>query len=84
MRDSAVFTDRRIITINAIGFRGRKKTYTSLPYAHIASYAIETAGSFDQDAALDIHFTVHGKMRFMFKGAADVVSITKSISEHVL
>lgn len=54
VRDSMLFTDRRLIMIDKQGFSGRKVEYHSIPYRSITHFAVETAGTFDLDAELRI------------------------------
>ena len=82
MRDGVVFTDKRIIALNVQGITGKKRDYTSLPYGKIAAYSVETAGTFDLDAELDIWISGVGKIRFEFKGKTKVLEISKLISRH--
>ena len=54
VRDTFVFTDKRLIFVNRQGLTGRKVEYQSIPYRNIIRFSIETAGSFDLDAGLNI------------------------------
>ena len=40
MRDGVVFTNKRIIVINVQGVTGKKKDFTSLPYAKIQAFSV--------------------------------------------
>lgn len=84
MRDGVVFTDKRIIALNVQGLTGKKRDYTSLPYSKISAYSVETAGTFDLDAELDIWISGLGNVRFDFKGKCNILEISKVISRHVL
>lgn len=84
MRDGVVFTTKRVIVVNVQGLTGSKIDYTSLPYSKINAYSVETAGTFDLDAELDIFISGMGKMRFEFKGKTDIVEISKNISNYIL
>ena len=44
IRDSVVFTDKRLISINVQGITGKKRDYTSLPLSKIQAWSVETAG----------------------------------------
>ena len=44
MRDMVVFTDKRVISVNVQKLTGKKKDFTSLPYAKISVFSVETAG----------------------------------------
>ena len=59
-RDGVAFTDKRIIALNVQGLTGSKKDFTTLPYNKIQAFSVETAGTFDRDADLDIWFSVLG------------------------
>jgi hypothetical protein len=54
IRDSFLFTDRRLILVDKQGMTGRKVEYHSIPYRSITHFAVETAGTFDLDAELKI------------------------------
>lgn len=54
LRDSFVFTNRRLILVDRQGITGRKIEYHSVLYRSITHFAVETAGSFDLDAELKI------------------------------
>ena len=84
MRDGVVFTSMRIIVINVQGVTGKKVDYTSLPYKKINAYSIETAGTFDLDAELDIFISGLGQLRFEFRGKSDIHEISKYISQSIL
>ncbi|NLC05140.1 MAG: PH domain-containing protein [Erysipelothrix sp.] len=84
MRDFVVFTTKRAIAVNVQGITGKKIDYTSLPYSKIVAYSVETAGTFDLDAELDLWFSGLGKVRFEFRGSVDIKQINRTISEYVL
>lgn len=84
VRDSVVFTDKRIIAINVQGLTGKKKDYTSLPFSKVQAFSIETAGSFDLDAELELWFSGLGKVRLEFKGEVDIRGIGQTIAGYVL
>ena len=84
MRDGVVFTNKRIIAVNVQGLTGSKKDFTSLPYKNIVAYSVETAGTFDLDAELEIYFSEVGSVKFEFSGATKVLDISKIISEFLL
>ena len=54
VRDSFLFTDRRLILVDKQGMTGKKVEYHSVPYRAITQFAVETAGHFDLDAELKI------------------------------
>ena len=84
MRDFVVFTDKRLIAVNVQGMTGKKRDFTSLPYSKIQAFSVETAGTFDLDAELDLWFSGLGKVRLEFKGAADIRQLGHMIASYVL
>ncbi|WP_424212666.1 PH domain-containing protein [Streptomyces sp. BI20] len=54
IRDTILFTDRRLILVDKQGITGKKTEYHSIPYRSITHFSVETAGHFDLDAELKI------------------------------
>ena len=54
IRDTFIFTDRRLIIVDIQGMTGRKKEYLSIPYSKITMFSVESAGTFDLEADLKI------------------------------
>lgn len=84
IRDFIAFTSKRVIAVNIQGITGKKVDYTSLPYKKVQAFSVETAGTFDLDAELDLWFSGLGKVRFEFRGQVDVAYISKLIGHYVL
>lgn len=84
MRDSVIFTNKRVIAINVQGITGKKRDYTSLPYSKVQAFSIETAGTFDLDAELDLAFSGLGTVRFEFQGKVDIRALAQLIGGYVL
>lgn len=84
IRDMVVFTDKRLIAINVQGITGKKKDFSSLPYAKIQAFSVETAGSFDLDSEMELWFSGLGKVKLEFTGSVDIRGICKFIGEFVL
>ena len=84
IRDYVVFTDKRIITLNAHGVAGSKKDFTSLPYSKIQLFSIENDSNVEDDCSLELYVTSIGKVKFDFSGPNDIVKIGKMIAEHTL
>jgi Bacterial PH domain len=55
-----------------------------LPYNKIQAWSVETAGTFDLDAELELWFSGLGKVHLDFKGRVDIQTIGKLIGQHVL
>ena len=79
-----IFTNKRIIAINVQGLTGKKKDLTSLPYAKIQVFSVETTGVLDLDCELELYFSGLGKVKFEFVGGFDIVAFNKLISNYVL
>lgn len=84
IRDVVVFTNKRIIAVNVQGITGKKKDFSSLPYAKIQAFSVETAGTFDLDSELELWFSGLGKVRLEFVGHVDIRNICRFIGEFVL
>lgn len=54
VRDTILFTDRRLLLVDKQGITGKKVEYHSVPYRSITHFSVETAGTFDLDAELKI------------------------------
>lgn len=83
-RDSVHFTNKRIICVNVQGLTGKKVDYSSLPYAKVQAWSVESAGTFDRDCELEVWFSGLGMVRLEFSGSVDIASIGQIIGDHVL
>ncbi|MED3878232.1 PH domain-containing protein [Priestia megaterium] len=54
IRDLMVFTTKRLIIVDKQGVTGKKTDYHSIPYKTITHFSVETAGTFDLEAELNI------------------------------
>lgn len=63
VHDFVVFTNKRLVAVNVQGITGEKRDSTSLPYSKIQAFSVETAGTFDLDAELDLWFSGLGIVR---------------------
>lgn len=84
MRDMVIFTNKRIIAVNVQGLTGKKKDYSSLPYSKIQAFSVESAGTFDLDAELELWFSGLGKVKFEFNSKFDIKLFNKFIGAYVL
>ena len=55
-----------------------------MPFSKVQAFSIETAGTFDLDAELELWFSGLGKVKFEFKGKTDVAYLNKLIAHYVL
>ena len=84
MRDMVIFTNKRVISVNVQGMTGKKKDFTSLPYAKISTFSVETSGVIDLDSELELWFSGLGKVIFEFAGRSDIVRIGQLIATYTL
>lgn len=83
-RDYVVFTDKRLIAVNVQGVTGKKQDFTSLPFSKVQAWSVETAGTFDLDAELDLWFSGLGKVRLEFRGECNIRQLGQMIASFVL
>ncbi len=87
-RDVAVFTDKRMLIGDKQGFTGKKIEYLSIPFKHIVTYAIETAGTFDLDSEIKLVLKggVEIQLNFMREKNMNnlLLDVYKLINEFVL
>ena len=84
IRDMVVFTNKRVIAVNVQGVTGKKKDFTSLPYAKISAFSVETSGVMDIDSELELWFSGLGKVMFEFSGRSNIVQIGQLIATYTL
>ena len=85
IRDSVVFTNKRVIAVNVQGLTGKKVDFTTLPYNKLQAYSVETAGTFDFDCELDLFFSGGiGMVRFEIKGNYDIIALSRLIADYLL
>ncbi len=87
IRDSFIFTDKRLIVVDVQGTTGKKTEYLSVPYKSIKFFSVETAGTFDRDAELkvwvsgDRHAPTISKQ---IKKGIDIVGLQRTLAFFVL
>jgi len=84
LRDYVVFTDKRVIAVNAQGVTGAKRDFTSLPYSKVTVFSIETAGVMDIDSELELYFSGIGRVRFEFFCSSNILALGQAISRYIL
>ena len=86
VRDQVVFTNKRIITIDAKGLTGKRKEYFVLPYSKVQYFGLQTPGMVEliPDAELTLVFANGMKADFEFKGSSDILEIGRAISYFAL
>eukprot|EP00287_Rhodomonas_sp_CCMP768_P017445 CAMPEP_0202822970 /NCGR_PEP_ID=MMETSP1389-20130828/11442_1 /ASSEMBLY_ACC=CAM_ASM_000865 /TAXON_ID=302021 /ORGANISM="Rhodomonas sp., Strain CCMP768" /LENGTH=832 /DNA_ID=CAMNT_0049495939 /DNA_START=1 /DNA_END=2499 /DNA_ORIENTATION=+ len=87
-RDTCVFTERRLLSIDVQGFSGKRISYVSLPYASVRAFEVESAGTFDRDAELKVHTCIHWGLATLSQdfrsGRADILAIQNFLANRIL
>jgi hypothetical protein len=86
IRDTFIFTDKRLILIDIQGITGSKVSYFSVGYKSISRFSIETAGTFDLDAELKIWVSseLHPSIVKQFNKSVNVYDVQKILATYVL
>lgn len=85
IRDTFIFTDRRLILVNVQGLTGKKTEYMSIPYGKITRFSIETSGHFDLDAELKLWIGSDKEpMTKTFNKKVNIYDLQKILASHVL
>lgn len=85
IRDLMVFTTKRLIIVDKQGVTGKKTDYHSIPYKTITHFSVETAGTFDLDAELNIW--VSGSSALIskeFRKDKSIYDVQKVLASYVL
>ncbi|NGN68388.1 PH domain-containing protein [Streptomyces sp. A7024] len=84
IRDTMLFTDRRLVLIDKQGLTGKKVEYHSVPYKSITHFAVETAGHFDLDAELKIWLSgTHEPLQKTFTKGVDIYEVQAILTQFV-
>ena len=86
LRDTFIFTDKRLIIIDVQGLTGKKMQYLSVMYKSISRFSIETAGSFDLDAELKIWISGEQapSITKKFNKKVDIYEVQKILAQFTL
>ncbi|CAM3424213.1 PH domain-containing protein [Aquirufa ecclesiirivi] len=86
LRDTFIFTNRRLILIDKQGITGSKTEYKSINYKSISRFSVETAGTFELDAELKIWISgeANPSITKQFNKSVDVYEVQKVLAFHVL
>ena len=86
IRDTFIFTNKRIIIIEIQGVTGQKQDYLSIPYKSISRFSIETAGTFDLEAELKIWISSEqqASVRKAFNRSVNVYEVQRVLAHYVL
>ena len=86
IRDTFLFTTKRLVIIEVQGITGTKIEYISIPYKSIARYSVETAGTLELDAELKIWISSESMPSVVKKlsRAVDVFEVQKILTHYVI
>lgn len=84
LRDSAIFTNKRLIVRDAQGLTGKKVEIYSLPYSSINMWSTENAGKFlDFNAEVEL-WTRAGHIKINLQRGVDIRKFDKLIANALL
>ncbi len=86
IRDTFIFTNKRLILIEKQGITGSKIEYKSIIYKSISRFSIETAGTFDLEAELKIWVSSETNPSIIkqFNKSVNVYDVQNVLAHHVL
>ncbi|MEZ0004950.1 hypothetical protein ABH942_000293 [Flavobacterium sp. 28YEA47A] len=86
LRDTFIFTNKRLILIDIQGLTGSKTEYKSIAYKAISRFSVETAGTFELDAELKIWVSSESNpsIKKQFNKSVNVYEVQKVLAHHVL
>lgn len=86
IRDTFIFTNKRLIFIDKQGITGSKTEYKSITYKSISRFSIETAGTFELDAELKIWISSEANPSIIkqFNKSVNVYEVQKVLAFYVL
>lgn len=85
LRDTFVFTNKRLILIDRQGLTGKKVEYLTVPYRSMVSFSVETAGTFDMDSELKIWISGQEQpIQKTFGKGSNIINVQQSLAKHLL
>ena len=86
IRDTFIFTNKRLILIYVQGITGSKTEYKSISYKSISRFSVETAGTFELDAELKIWVCTETEPSIVkqFNKSVNVYEVQKVLAFYVL
>jgi hypothetical protein len=86
LRDTFIFTNKRLILVDKQGLTGSKNEYLSINYKQISRFSVETAGTFDLEAELKIWISSETlpSITKRFNKSVNVYDVQKVLAHHVL
>jgi hypothetical protein len=86
IRDTFIFTNKRLILVDIQGITGSKTEYKSISYKSISRFSVETAGTFDLEAELKIWVSseLQPSITKKFNKSVNVYDVQKVLAYHAL
>ncbi|QBZ98333.1 PH domain-containing protein [Flavobacterium sangjuense] len=86
IRDTFIFTNKRLILVEKQGITGSKIEYKSIIYKSISRFSVETAGTFDLEAVLKIWVSSEANPSIIkqFNKSVNVYDVQNVLAHHVL
>ena len=85
LRDTFLFTNKRLILVDIQGISGKQIEYLSIPYTQITKFSIQTGESFDLNAELKLWVgsdTI--PLEKKFNKDVNVYEVQKVLASHIL
>jgi len=84
IRDTFIFTNKRLIIIDVQGLTGKRTEYFSIPYSKLTKFSIETAGHFDLDAELKLWVGNESvPIEKKFNKKVDIYDVQRVLASHI-
>jgi hypothetical protein len=85
LRDTFLFTNKRLILIDIQGISGKQIEYLSIPYNKIMKFSVQTGSSFDLDAELKLWIGSDSiPLEKKFTKEVNIYEVQKILAGHVL
>jgi len=85
IRNTFIFTNKRLILIDVQRFTDKKVEYHSYPYDKVTHFAIETSGNFDLDAELKIWISgMETPVSKQFNKNTNIYEVQSVLAENIL
>ena len=86
IRETFIFTNKRLILVDVQGLTGSKIEYQSVSYKSISRFSVETSGTFGLDAELKIWISSEPEpsIKKQFNKSVDVYEVQKVLAHYVM
>jgi hypothetical protein len=85
IRDTFLFTNKRLILVDVQGISGRQIEYLSIPYGNITKFSVQTGESFDLNAELKIWIGSDSiPLEKRFNKDTNIYEVQKILASHVI